>query len=112
MVKTFHTSAESEVALLGVALFRAPTEFFLGMYQDIERFESGLGPLKKVGDPPRPEDLEALVLPDKDVAALATCRIGKCDLKLGEEGITRFRKSIGPGPKRASKLNLSPATSP
>jgi hypothetical protein len=94
VVKTLHTSAESEVALLGVALFRASTEFFLGMYQDIERFESGLGPLKKVSDPPRPEDLEALVLPDKDVAALATCRIGKCDLKLGEEGITRFQTEV------------------
>lgn len=94
IVKTVRTGVDSEVALVGAALFRTSTEFFLKMYEDIERFESPLGPLKKVSDPPRAEDLASLSLPDKDIDALANCRVGDCDLKLGENGITRFQTEI------------------
>jgi hypothetical protein len=94
VVKTLNTPVDSEVALVGVALFRTSTEFFLKMYEDIERFESPLGPLKKMSDPPRAEDLESLTLPDKDIDTLAECRLEDCDLKLGESGITRFQNEI------------------
>ena len=94
VVKSVRTSLDSEVALVGAALFRTSTEFFLKMYEDIERFESPLGPLKKVSDPPRAEDFGTLVLPDKDIDGLAKCRVGDCDLKIGENGITRFQTEI------------------
>jgi hypothetical protein len=94
VVKAVHTQIDSEVALVGAALFQTSTEFFLKMYEDIERFESPLGPLKKVGDPPGAEDFASLVLPDKDIEALAECRLEHCDLKLGENGITRFQTEI------------------
>ena len=95
VVKTVRTPAENEVTMVGAALFRASTEFFLKMYEDIERFESPLGLLKKVSDPPRAEDFGSLVLPDKDVTALAECRIGNCKLRLGENGIARFQTEVG-----------------
>ncbi|MGH9462315.1 MAG: hypothetical protein ACRD1X_13930 [Vicinamibacteria bacterium] len=94
VVKAVDTPNDSEVVLIGAALFRTSTEFFLKMYEDIERFESPLGPLKKVSDPPRAEDFDSLVLPDKDIDALAKCHLGDCDLKLGEAGITRFQNEI------------------
>ena len=94
IVKTVRTPAENEITMVGVALFQASTEFFLRMYQDIERFESPLGPLKKISDPPRAADFDSLVLPDKDVTALAECRIGNCDLRLGENGIARFQTEV------------------
>jgi hypothetical protein len=94
VVKVVRTPNDSEVALIGAALFRTSTEFFLKMYEDIERFESPLGPLKKLSDPPREEDFASLTLPDEDINALAECRLGDCDLKLGDNGITRFQAEI------------------
>ena len=94
VVKAVRTPVDSEVALVGAALFRTSTDFFLRMYEDIERFESPLGPLKKMSDPPRAEDLASLMVPDKDIDALAECRLEDCDLKLGENGISRFQTEI------------------
>jgi hypothetical protein len=103
IVKTLRTSVDQEITIVGVALFKASTEFFLRMYRDIERFESGLGPLKKVSDPPHPEDFEGMTLPNKDVEALSRCRIGKCDLKLGETSIARFQTEVDWDDPQASR---------
>jgi hypothetical protein len=94
VVKTLRSPVGHEITIVGVALFKASTEFFLRMYRDIERFESGLGPLKKISDPPHPGDFEAMTLPDRDVEALSKCRIGDCDLKLGETSIARFQTEV------------------
>ncbi len=94
IVKTVRTPSKEEVTIVGAALFKASTAFFLRMYRDIERFESGLGPLKKLSDPPQAEDFAPLTLPDKDLKDLAKCRVGDCDLKLGEESIARFQTEV------------------
>ena len=94
IVKTVRTPSKEEVTIVGVGLFKASTAFFLRMYRDIERFESGLGPLKKLSDPPGAEDFAPLTLPDKDLKDLAECRVGDCELKLGEESIARFQTEV------------------
>ncbi len=93
-MKTVRTPSKEEVTIVGAALFKASTAFFLRMYRDIERFESGLGPLKKLSDPPRAEDFAPLTLPEKDFEDLAECRVDDCDLKLGEESIARFQTEV------------------
>ncbi len=94
IVKTVRTPSKEEVTIVGAALFKASTAFFLRMYRDIERFESGLGPLKKLSDPPGAEDFAPLFLPEKDLEDLAECRVGDCGLKLGEESINRFQSEV------------------
>ena len=94
IVKTVRTPSKEEVTIVGVGLFKASTAFFLRMYRDIERFESGLGPLKKLSDPPVTDDFEPLTLPEKDLEDLAECRVGDCELKLGEESIARFQNEV------------------
>jgi hypothetical protein len=63
---------------------------------DIEAFERGGGfkMTKRIGTPPRLEDFARLRLPDGDLDDLRSCRVGDCDVKLGEEALGRFRSEI------------------
>ena len=94
VVKVVPTSVKNELAILGAARIRATTEFFLRMYRDIERFETGWGVTKKLSDPPKIEDFEALEIPEEDRAALRDCKIGDCELKLGEPALEHLRSQV------------------
>ena len=94
VVKILPSRVKNEMAILGTARIRATTEFFLRMYRDIERFETGWGITKKLSDPPRIEDFAALELPPKDLKALQSCKVGDCELKVGEPGLLRLRSEI------------------
>ncbi len=100
VVKVLPTSVKNELAVLGAARIRATTEFFLRMYRDIERFETGWGVTKKLSAPPKLEDFEDLEIPEEDRKALRDCKIGDCELKLGEPALEYLRSQIdwsGPG---------------
>jgi hypothetical protein len=92
IVKSLETDAKSEVMLVGVSLIEAPTEFFLRMYRDIERFEGGLGDIKKLSDPPLREDFAAMPLPEEDLRDLRDCRPGRCKVKIGDRGLDKLRE--------------------
>lgn len=94
VVKSLPTDVENEVAILGVARVRATTEFFLRMYRDIERFETGWGVTKKLSAPPRIEDFTALRIPEEDFQALRDCKVGDCELKLGEPALEHLRSEV------------------
>jgi hypothetical protein len=94
VVKVLPTSVKNELAILGTARVRATTEFFLRMYRDVERFETGWGVTKKLSDPPKLEDFAALEIPEEDTAALRDCKIGDCELKLGEPALEYLRSQI------------------
>ncbi|MGH9389306.1 MAG: hypothetical protein ACRD1Z_06795 [Vicinamibacteria bacterium] len=94
VVKILPSQVKNEMAILGTARIQATTEFFLRMYRDIERFETGWGVTKKLSDPPRIEDFAALELPPDDLKALQTCKVGDCELKVGEPGLLRLRREI------------------
>ena len=74
----------------------APTARFVDRFRDIERFEKGPGipQIGRFSNPPRLEDLALLTLPAKDVAALARCHPGDCDLKLSTAAMARFRTQV------------------
>jgi hypothetical protein len=94
VVKVLPTSVKNEAAILGTARVRATTEFFLRMYRDIERFETGWGVTKKLSEPPRIEDFAALSLPEDDLKALRDCKLGDCDVKLGEAALVHLRSEV------------------
>ena len=94
LVKSPSTDAENEIVLVGAVLIEASTEFFFRMYRDIERFEGGLGPIKKLSDPPRPEDFSTMTLPEEDLEDLRKCRLGDCELKIGEAGLSWLQRDV------------------
>ena len=94
LMKPLRTDAKQEIAVLAAVRIHASTEFFLRMINDIEGFRSGWGTTKRISDPPVAEDFEPLIWPESDFAALRKCRVGECDLKLGEAGINRLQESV------------------
>jgi hypothetical protein len=94
VVKLLPTSVKNEIAVLGAARIRATSEFFLRMYRDIERFETGWGVTKKLSDPPVLSDFDALQIPEEDWKDLKSCKIGDCELKLGEPALRYLQSEI------------------
>ena len=85
-----------EVAVFGAIWVTAPAARYVAMAQDVERFERGgsFRITKRISSPPRLEDFAQLELPADDVAALRTCRVGDCDLKLSEGTLNRAQREI------------------
>ncbi len=94
VVKVIPTKVKNELAILGAARIRATSEFFLRMYRDIERFETGWGVTKKLSNPPKLEDFEALEIPEEDRKALRDCKVSDCELKLGEPALEHLRSQV------------------
>jgi hypothetical protein len=85
-----------EVAVLGAIWVKAPAARYVAAVTDIERFERGenFRVTKKISTPPRLEDFAELRLPPEDVADLKSCRVGSCEIKLGDNALARMRKEI------------------
>jgi hypothetical protein len=85
-----------EVAVLGAVWIDAPMRRYVEAVTDIEHFEEGgaFKITKKISAPPRLDDFNALRLPDDDLDDLRTCRLGDCEIKLGEQALRRFRSDI------------------
>lgn len=85
-----------EVAVFGAVWIKAPMRRYVEAVTDIETFERGgaFKVTKRISMPPRLEDFSALRLPDEDLDALRSCRVGDCDVKLSEEALKRFRSEI------------------
>jgi hypothetical protein len=74
----------------------APIDYFVSWQRDIERFESGdaVHAIKKISEPPRIEDFDALTFPEEDLDALPKCRVGKCEVKVDEPTLLRLQNEI------------------
>jgi hypothetical protein len=96
ITRLMDTDASKEVAVFGAIWIDAPTARYIAAVKDIEQFEKGdnFRITKRISDPPRVEDFALLTLPADDVADLRRCRVGSCELKLGEEAVARMRKEI------------------
>jgi hypothetical protein len=83
-----------EVAIFGAVWVNAPIARYLGAVRDIESFEKGDNFLvtKRISERPRLEDFDQLSLPPDDAADLRTCKVGDCEVKLGETALTRIQK--------------------
>jgi hypothetical protein len=84
VTRAIKTEEPREVAISGAVHIRATTDFFLRMYQDIERFDTAALAIKKISDPPRRDDFATMDIPDKELAALSTCKPNDCNMKFGQ----------------------------
>ena len=85
-----------EVAVFGAVWVAAPVARYVAAIKDIERFERGGSFLatKRIGSPPALADFAALRLPPDDLSDLRTCRVGRCEIKLGEAALVRIQREI------------------
>lgn len=96
ITKMLDSDASKEVAVFGAVWVNAPIRRYVEAVSDIEEFESGNGfnVTKRISDPPRPADFSALRLPEEDLADLRDCRVGDCEVKLGEQALKRFQSEV------------------
>ena len=96
MTKLLPTDGSAETGVFGAIWINAPMQTYIAALKDIENFERGGGfkITRRINTPPRLEDFRELHLPAEDVEDLRSCRVGDCELKLGEEALQRFRAGI------------------
>jgi hypothetical protein len=84
-----------EVSVFGAVWINAPVERYVAAVKDIERFEQGENFLvtKRISSPPRLEDFDQLTLPDEDFSDMKSCKVGACEVKIGEASLARIQKS-------------------
>jgi hypothetical protein len=64
------------------------------MFRDIERFDTGASQVKKISDPPSPEDFAQMRVPEEDLKRLEKCTVDDCDMKLGQAALERLQHEI------------------
>jgi hypothetical protein len=96
VTKLLDAEPDKEVAVFGAVWIDASPGTYVSLMKDIERFERGGGfrITRRISDPPRLADFALLDLPDEDIAALRSCRVGDCEVKLSEQALERIRRSI------------------
>lgn len=96
VTKLIPTDTKNEVAIFGAIWIEAPPSQYIALLKDIEQFERGTGFLetKRISTPPRLSDFDALELDNKDLSALKACKVGKCDVKLSQNGLQRIRSGV------------------
>lgn len=96
VTKLLDADPAKEVSFFGAVWIDAAPGDYVRLVKDIEQFERGgaFRVTKRISAPPRLDDFAALKLPDDDVAALKTCRVGDCELKLSDAALERVRKTI------------------
>ena len=94
VAKLLDTDPAKEVAVFGAVWINVPIARYVAAVKDIESFEKGDNFLvtKRISSPPRLEDFDKLSLPPDDVSDLKTCKVGECEVKLGEAALTRIQK--------------------
>ena len=102
ITKLLDADASKEVAVFGAVWIDAPIRRYVEAVTDIENFEKGGGfkVTKRISSPPKLDDFAQLRLPQDDVKDLRSCRVGDCELKLGDRGLQAFRTEVnwnGPG---------------
>lgn len=95
VTQPLETDPAKEVAIFGAVWVNAPIARYLAAVKDIESFEKGDNFLvtKRISDPPRLEDFDQLSLPADDIADMKTCKVGDCEVKLGEAALTQIQKT-------------------
>ena len=94
MTQLLDTDPAKEVAIFGAVWVNAPIARYVAAVRDIESFEKGGNFLvtKRISNPPRLEDFDQLTLPPDDISDLKTCKVGDCEVKLGEAALTRIQQ--------------------
>jgi hypothetical protein len=97
ITKLLDSDASKEVAVFGAVWVGAAPSRYIDLVTDIENFERG-GPFrvtKMISTPPQRADSTAVDLPADDVADLRSCRVGRCELKLGPSTMNLWQFRYG-----------------
>jgi hypothetical protein len=96
VTKLLDADPAKEVAVFGAVWIDAPIPRYVAALNDIENFEKGGGfrATRKVSEPARLEDFADLTLPPDDLKDLRSCKVGDCELKLGEGALESLRKEV------------------
>ena len=96
VTKLLDAEPSKEVAVFGAVWIDAVPGDYVRLVKDIERFERGgaFRITKRISDPPKVADFASLNLPDEDIAALKTCRVGACEIKLSAEALEGIRGDV------------------
>lgn len=94
--KVLETKEKREVAVVGVARLRATTACFVLKFQDIDNFKKNPAVLRirKFAVPVDAQDFANFSFEARDLADLANCRAGNCNVKLAGEAIERLRRDV------------------
>ncbi len=96
MTKLLDSDPSVETAAFGAVWIKAPISRYVDAIRDIENFEIGGGfkVTKRISRPPRIEDFAAMRFPKDDLEDLRTCKVGDCEIKLGQEALERLRAEV------------------
>lgn len=96
VVKLLQSDLAREVAAFGAVWINGAPGDYVRLVRDIEQFERGgnFVVTKRISDPPQLADFSALKLPKEDLESLRNCRVGDCEIKLGESALQRLRQSV------------------
>jgi hypothetical protein len=96
ITKLLPADASKEVAIFGAIWVNAPIGRYVEAVKDIENLERGGGyrVTRRISTPPKLEDFNQMHLTKEDVSDLRSCRVGDCELKLGQEGLELFRNEV------------------
>ena len=85
-----------DVGVLGAVRIGGTADRLAAWLQDVAAFRKAaeLGLSRRVSDPPRIEDFDALVLDAAELSALRACRPGRCDLRMGDTAIRRIQAGV------------------
>jgi len=94
--KLFDSDDVSEIAVFGAVWIHASPEQYVAAVRDIETYERGgaFHTTKRISDPPRLEDFDALTLSPAEVRDLRNCRVGDCKLKLDRATLDAVRTRV------------------
>jgi hypothetical protein len=96
VAKLVDAEGAQEIAVFGAVWISAPVHRYVEALKDIENFERGgaFTITRRIGDQPKPDDFAELHLPAEDVEDLRSCRVGNCEVKLGEQALDLFRARV------------------
>lgn len=97
-----------EVGVAGAVYIPGSPDRLVAWFKDIAGFRRSaeLGVAKKIGAAPQLADFAGVSLSAADLAALQSCRPGKCDLRLGDAAIARFQSDVNwSAPDAGSRAN-------
>jgi hypothetical protein len=96
VTKLLDGDASQEVAVFGAIWIHASPSAYVERAIDIETLERGgaFRVTRRIGDPPRAEDFAALTLTDEDLSDLKHCRVGDCEVKLGERALRALQSEV------------------
>ena len=94
--KLLDADASKEVAVFGAVWIDGPVRRYVNLVKDIERFERGGGfrVTRRISSPPKLEDFSDLRLSSDEVNDLRSCRVGDCEIKLGQRALDAMRREV------------------